>query len=225
MAPEVAEHALAMVLALTRRLDVSIREQCQSRWAEIRRDRPPIGLTGLTLGIVGYGHIGRAIAERARPFGLTVIGLRRGPSPPDGRADEILGIDDLPDVLRRADIIILALPLTEQTRGLFDRTRFQTMRTSAVFVNVGRGAVVDETALVDALKAGTIAGAASDVFAEEPLPPASPLWQAPNLVVSPHIAGASQDVWVRVIDLIFDNLERLRRGETPVNEVDKSSGY
>ncbi len=225
MAPEVAEHALALVLALTRRIDLSIKAQAEKRWASIRRDHPPIGLSDLTLAIIGYGNIGRAIGERARPFGLKVIGLRRHASPDDGVAEEIVGRDRLRDVLSRADIVVVALPIVEQTRALFGRAEFHAMKRRAVFINIGRGAVIDEAALAAALGAGDIAGAACDVFIEEPLPRASPLWTAPNFIVSPHLAGASEQVWIRVIDLIFENLERIRQGEQPLNKVDKASGY
>jgi phosphoglycerate dehydrogenase-like enzyme len=225
MAPEVAEHTLALVLALTRRLDHAITAQLRREWAPIRREQPPLGLSGLTLGIAGYGRIGRAIAERARPFGLLVVGLRREPAPADDLSVETLGIGSFKDFLSRSDIVATALPSTSGTRQLFDAAAFRAMRRSAIFVNVGRGAVVNEAALAEALARGTIAGAASDVFAEEPLPASSPLWGAPNFIVSPHLGGASGQVWYRVIDLLFENLERIRRGETPINEIDKAAGY
>jgi phosphoglycerate dehydrogenase-like enzyme len=225
MAPEVAEHTLALILALTRRLDHAIAAQHRKEWAAIRREHPPVGLSGLTLGIAGYGRIGRAVAERARPFGLRVLGLRRKAAPVDELSVETLGIEAFEAFLERSDIVVSVLPITATTRGLFGAAAFRAMGARSLFVNVGRGAVMDEAALAEALISGTIAGAASDVFAEEPLPPSNPLWTAPNFIVSPHLGGASEQVWYRVIDLLFENVERLKRGQPPVNEVDKSAGY
>lgn len=225
MAPEVAEHTLALILALTRRLDRTIAAQLRREWAPLRVEHPPRGLSGLTLGIAGYGHIGRAIAERARPFGLSVIGLRSRAAPADDLSVETYAVGSLHAFLQRSDIVVAALPITPRTRGLFDAEAFRAMGAGSIFINVGRGAVMDEAALADALAAGTISAAASDVFSEEPLPAASPLWSAPNFIVSPHLGGASGQVWYRVIDLLFDNLERLRRGEPPANRVDTAAGY
>ncbi|HVZ15370.1 MAG TPA: D-2-hydroxyacid dehydrogenase [Bauldia sp.] len=225
MAPEVAEHALALTLALTRRIDRVVVAQRGHEWAPIRRDHPPISLGDLLVGIVGYGRIGRAIAARAGAFGARVIGLRRLPAEPDGHAEQILGRDGLVELLSRADVVMAALPDVPDAHGMFGARAFQVMKPTAYFINVGRGAVVDEIALARALGNGLIAGAACDVFREEPLPADSPLWDAPNFIMSPHLAGGSQHVWKRVIDLLFDNVERWRRGAPLLNEVDKASGY
>ncbi len=225
MAPEVAEHALALILALTRRIDRAVVAQRDHEWAPIRRDYPPISLADLLIGIVGYGRIGRAIAVHARTFGARVIGLRRHPTGPDELAEQVLGREGLVELLSRADVVVAALPEVADARGIFDAGAFRAMKRTAYFVNVGRGGVVDEVALARALSDGLIAGAACDVFVEEPLPADSPLWDAPNFIVSPHLAGGSQHVWKRVIDLLFDNVERWRRGAPLLNEVDKASGF
>ena len=225
MAPEVAEHTLALILALTRRIDRAVVAQRDHEWAPIRRDRPPISLADLLVGIVGYGHIGRAVAARARTFGARIVGLRRQATEPDELAEEILGRDGLIELLSRADIVVAALPAVILARGVFDVNAFRAMKPTAYFVNVGRGTAVDEGALAAALSAGAIAGAACDVFVEEPLPAESPLWHAPNFIVSPHLAGGSQHVWKRMIDLLFDNVERWRSGAPLSNEVNKASGF
>jgi phosphoglycerate dehydrogenase-like enzyme len=225
MAPEVAEHALALTLALTRRIDRAVVARRDHEWAPIRRDHPPISLADLLVGIVGYGRIGRAIAVRARAFGARVIALRRQPAEPDEHAEQILGRDRLIELLSRADVVLSALPDVADARGTFGPRAFQVMKPTAYFVNVGRGAAVDEGALARALSDGLIAGAACDVFTTEPLPAGSPLWDAPNFIMSPHLAGGSQHVWRRVIDLLFTNVERWRHGTPLLNEVDKASGY
>lgn len=221
MAAEVAEHVLALILAHTRRLDRSIAAQRRHLWAPLRRDHPPLTLKGLVVGIVGYGHIGRAVASHVMMLGATVIGMRRSPAEPDGVAEQILGRADLPRLLERADIVVAIMPGAADTRSMFDLDAFRTMKPTAYFVNVGRGIAVDEAALLRALSEGMISGAACDVFVDEPLPPESPLWEAPNLIVTPHLGGASQHVWTSIIDLLFDNVDRWRHGEPLLNEVDK----
>jgi phosphoglycerate dehydrogenase-like enzyme len=225
MAPEVAEHALALVLAMTRRIAPSLEAQRARQWANLRRNNPPISLAGLTMGIAGYGHIGRELAVRARAFGMRVLGYRRAAAEPDALLDGVYGRERFTEFLGASDVIVSALPLTPATEGAFDLEAFRAMKRSAYFVNVGRGPVVDEAALRQALKEGLIAGAASDVFDIEPLPAGSPLWDTPNLVITPHVGGASQNVWYAMIDLVFRNLELFRRGEPLVNEVDKRLGY
>lgn len=225
MAPEVAEHVLALILMHTRRVDCAVVAQRDRRWATILRDNPPLSLAGLVIGIVGYGHLGRAVATYTHMLGATAIGLDRHPKEPDGLAEEILGRERFHELLGRSDIVVSVLPGVADARGMFDLDAFRAMKATAYFVSVGRGTVVDEVALAQALSEGLIAGAACDVFVNEPLPPKSPLWDAPNFLVTPHIAGCSQHVWKRIIDLLFDNVERWRRGAPLLNEVDKASNY
>ncbi len=225
MVREVAEHAFALMLALTRRVDLAAQMQMRRRWANIRRDQPPISLNGLTLGIVGYGRIGKELAKLAKPFGMRVLGLRRLASEPDQWVDSILGSRQLPQLLANSDIVVVTLPLTPETEGLFSTEQFRAMRRHAYFINVARGAIVSEPALLWALRKRVIAGAANDVFVTEPLPPESELWDVPGLLMTPHLGGASQHVWFQVIDLFFDNLTRLREGKALRNLIDKRWGY
>ena len=225
MAAEVAEHALALILALTRRIDIAVCAQVDQHWARIREEHPPISLAALTVGIVGYGHIGREIARRIKPFGTRIIGLCRSAAPPDLWADRIVGTDGFRELIAESDVSVIALPQTRATKHLFGKDEFRAMKRSSYLVNVARGAIVDETALENALRNGEIAGAASDVFATEPLAPNSRLWKVPGLLITPHVGGASQHVWFKIIDLFFHNLGRFRQGETLGNIVDKETGY
>jgi phosphoglycerate dehydrogenase-like enzyme len=144
-------------------------------------------IAGRTLGIVGYGEIGRSVARRAKAMGMHVLGCRRKPEP-DGIADEILTNEQLPDVLRRSHYLVLCTPLTTQTRGMIGSDQIAQMPDDAVLINIGRGPVVVEAALIDALRERRIRGAALDVFDEEPLPPEHPFWDLDNLLLSPHCA-------------------------------------
>ena len=184
-------------------------------------------LHGRTLGIVGYGDIGRAAAERVRSLGMRILALRRrtGRSAGDSLVDEAIPPERLNDLMARADDILVALPLTKDTRGLVDRTAIEAMKPGGVLVNVGRGAVVDETALAAALKEGRIRGAALDVFETEPLPEGHSFWDMPNVLLSPHCAD-NVPGWVEDSMRVFlKNLDRFRRGETLLTVVDKTRGY
>ena len=184
-------------------------------------------LQGRTLGIVGYGDIGRAAAERVRPLGMRVLALRRRPerSVGDPLVDEVLPPERLDDLMARADDVLVAAPLTPATRGLVDAAALAAMKPDGVLVNVGRGAVVDEAALVAALREGRIRGAALDVFETEPLPADHPFWSLPNVLLSPHCADHVPG-WIEdVMHVFLKNLERFRRGETLLNVADKIHGY
>jgi phosphoglycerate dehydrogenase-like enzyme len=184
-------------------------------------------LAGQTIGIVGFGDIGRAAAERLRPFGTRILALRQRPerSLGDPLADEVLGKDAVVELAGRSDAVVLAAPLTPATRRLFGRDAIAAMKPTAVLVNVGRGPVVDEAALVDALERRRIRGAALDVFETEPLPPGHPLWRLPNVLVSPHCAD-NVPGWVESAMRVFlRNLERFRAGEPFPHTVDKRRGY
>ncbi len=174
--------------------------------------------------IVGPGPIGRATAVRARALGLSVESVGRSP-----RTDDVLGAvhgpEGLHDALGRADHVLDALPLTDATRRLFDAQAFAAMRPSARFYNVGRGGTVDEQALVGALQRGSIAGAALDVYEEEPLPSTSPLWTMPNVIVSPHICGDVEGWEEAVVAVFVENLGRFVRGEALRNPVDLHAGF
>jgi phosphoglycerate dehydrogenase-like enzyme len=184
-------------------------------------------LRGRTLGIVGYGDIGRATAERVRALGMRVLALRRRPALSEGDplVDGVLPVERLHELMRRSDDVLVAAPLTPRTRGLVDAPALRAMKSDGVLVNVGRGPVVDEPALVDALGSGRIRGAALDVFDEEPLPPDHPLWRLPNVLLSPHCADHVPGWIEEAMHLFLENLERFRRGQTLRNLVDKDRGY
>ena len=184
-------------------------------------------LHGRTLGIVGYGDIGRAIAARAKPFGMRILGLRRRATgkAQDDLADEIWPLDRLRELMAASDDVAVALPLTPETHHLVGEAEIRAMKPTSVFVNVGRGAVVDEPALVRALAEGRIKGAALDVFETEPLPKESPLWGMDNVLLSPHTADHTRTWLVDASHLFLQNLERFRRGEPLLTLVDKRAGY
>lgn len=222
-APSVADHTLLLTLALVRGLPACLHSQAERRWTPLE----PPELEGMTLVIVGFGHLGRAIARRALAFGMRVTGLRR--DVPDGAERdgdvEVFPSAALPDLLPRADVLVLSCPLTDETRGLIDATALRRMKPSAYLVNVARGEVVVEPDLAQALREGWIAGAGLDVFAEEPLPPDSPLWGLPNTIVTPHVAGLLRDYNARAAALFRDNLRRFAAGEPLLNVVTLDRGY
>ena len=221
-AAAVAEHAMALTLALYRRLPEARDNQTQKHWRGMisqisaREDQ----LTGKTILIVGMGRIGGRLAKLARAFDMRVLAIKRDPSSGAEGADAVYGNDRLVELLGQADVVALTCPLTPQTENLIDARALAAMRPSAYLINVARGRVVHEAALIEALSGGRIAGAGLDVTVEEPLPPASPLWAMPNVLITPHTAGETQRYEDGVIDLLLENLDRLRRGEAElVNQV------
>lgn len=211
----VAEHAMALMLALSRRLHEARDNQNSKRWRGMisaiaeREDQ----LTGKTLLIVGLGRIGARLAQLAKAFDMRVIAIRRDPAAGAAAADAVHGQERLHELLGQADVVALTCPLTPETRGLIDAPALAAMKPTARLINVARGAVVDEAALIAALQRGDLAGAGLDVTLEEPLPAASPLWTMPNVLITPHSAGETQRYEDGVIDLLLDNLGRLWRGE------------
>ncbi|MDW8444571.1 MAG: NAD(P)-dependent oxidoreductase [Acetobacteraceae bacterium] len=176
-------------------------------------------LSGKTLLVVGYGRIGSRLGQLARAFGMRVIGVRRDPAAGGAGADEIHGFGDLPALWSRADIVALTCALTPETAGLVGEAALRSLRPGTGLVNLARGRVVDEPALLDALRSGRLGWAALDVFAEEPLPPEHPLWLMPNVLITPHCAGEFLGYEEGVIDLLLENLGRLRRGERLLNQI------
>lgn len=217
----VAEHAIALVLVMAKGLDRVVRSQADRKWD--RRDTEL--LAGRRLLVVGVGPIGRRIARIATAIGMTVRGVGRTSRSGDPELGEIDGIDALPEALAWADVVVDVLPGTERTRHLFDSGAFAAMREHARFVNVGRGSTVDEGALVEALRSGTIRAAALDVFEEEPLPSQSPLWSLPNALVSPHVAGDYAGWREATVGLFVQNLARYVDGRPLRNVVDKRLGF
>lgn len=219
-AATMAEHALALILAFARNLPAFFRQQAERRW-QAHTPRP---LAGTTLLVVGLGAIGQEVARRGREAGMRVLGVRRSAASVDG-VDRVVSPALLREVLPEAHWVVLVCPLTEETRGLIGEAELRAMRPDAVLINLARGEVVDERALVEALRAGRIAGAGLDVFAEEPLPPENALWSLPNVIITPHVAGALPDYVDAALEVFERNLRRYLAGEPLCNVVDKARGY
>jgi len=221
----VAEHAVMLMLAAVRRLPAAVRAQTERRWiADELSGLPSLG--GRTLLIAGLGAIGRELARIASGLGMRVIGTtREGGEPRPEGVDEAFGPEALRGLLPGADIVALTAPLTPETRGMIGAAELARMKPSAWLVNVARGKLVDERALIRALEARTIAGAALDVYEHEPLSVESPLWSMPNVIITPHVAGFRDDYWQAAADLFAANLRRFLDGEAVANIVDKEAGY
>lgn len=207
----VAEHAMALMLALKRHIHTGRDNQAKAYWRPMIADiaAREDELRGKTLLIVGYGGIGRRLARLAQAFEMHVIGVKRDPSGDKGAANEVCAIADLDRLLPEADVVALTCPLTPETTGLINGGRLARMKPSAVLINVARGPVVDEPALIEALQSRLIAAAGIDVTVEEPLAPTSPLWQLSNALITPHSAGETQAYEDNVLDILLHNLDQL----------------
>ncbi len=215
----IGEHVTAMMLAFERGLPTLLRQQLEHRWNRLKLRE----LNGGTLGLVGYGGLGHEIAWRAQALGMKVIAVRKNPKP--GDEVETWPLERLTDLFATADHIVACIPLTKESRHLIGERQFQAMKPDAYFYNVGRGPVVDEAALIAALREKRLAGAGLDVFEDEPLPADSPLWDMPNVIVSPHNSPSTPRQDERVAALFLENLRRYRAGEPLLNVVDKTAGY
>ena len=226
----IAEYIVAGVLYFFRGLDISAEQQRRSEWNKqpfVGEQSPLREVGGACVLIVGTGGIGSEAARRLSALGARCVGARRRVSlgAPDG-FERVISFEMIDQELRSADVVVLAAPLTEQTRGILDARRMDLLRESAIVVNVARGALLDETALIDRLRAGRLRGAVLDVFREEPLASDSPLWQLRSALVTPHISPVSPGrFWVRELDLFLDNWRRFVRDEPLRNLVDKHAGY
>jgi phosphoglycerate dehydrogenase-like enzyme len=226
--PAIAEHVIACLLALAKRLPRIIRHQDTRHWAqnEIVGDASPWLVQGRTMGIIGLGTIGEAVAIRAAAMGMRVMGVRRRPELGAARGvDEVLGPEQVGTAMASSDVLVLAAPWTGATNRLVDAVAFANMKRGSVLINVARGQLVDEDALAAAVSRGHLAGAALDVFNEEPLPAASPLWSLPNVIVTPHTSGFRADHWDAFIDLFETQIDRFRSGVPLLNPVDPQTGY
>lgn len=218
----IAEHAFAQLLSLTRQLRYFDAEQRGRRWRDIL-GVPLAGLNGLTIGIIGLGAIGSAIARRAQAFEMAVIGLVNRRPPDDGLVSAWWRRDGLAEFLRRSDVVAVTPPLTPETRGLIGAAELALLKRSAYLLILSRGGIVDEAALVAALRDGRLAGAALDVATAEPPPDDSPLWEAPNLIITPHCSGYSRQTSELIWAIFNDNLRRFRAGQPLINAVDKAA--
>jgi len=211
----VAEHTMALMLALSRRLPEGRDNQAKRVWRGMIGDlsQREDELAGKMLLIVGLGDIGGRLARLAKAFDMRVVGLRRDPTLGHGAADAAHSMADLLPLLPEADVVALPCPLTPETENLIDAAALARMKPSATLINVARGRVIDEPALIETLAARRIAGAALDVTVEEPLPPSSPLWGMEHVLITPHTAGETRRYEDNVIEILRDNLDRLWRGE------------
>lgn len=222
-APQGAEHAWALLMALARGIPLAVRQQERHQW----KGGSVLAMSGATLGIIGMGGFGLEMVKRAAGYDMQILALDPvRTEAPDGVAEiKPPTRENLHDLLRRADAVLIACPRTPETYHLISTAEFAAMKPTAFLVNVTRGGIVDETALIEALKSGEIAGAALDVVENEPLPADSPLWDAPNLLLTPHRAGASQHRHRQIVDFFQQNLRCYLAGEPLRNVVDKRRGF
>ena len=227
-AAPISETALAMMLYFARGLDVAVRAQREGRWGAPQywaADAPVTELGGATVGVVGYGGIGREVAHKAAALGSRVVAVRRGGGVGGDGVEVVAGTAGLDRVIAQADYLVLAVPETPLTHGMMTRQRLFAMKPGSVLINVARGRLVDEAALLDALDSGPLRGAGLDVFHREPLPPGHPFYAHPKVLMTPHVSATTRRFWERETDLIADNIGRFVRGEPLRNLVDKAAGY
>lgn len=227
--PVVAEHVIALLFALAKRLPDAFRFQEKHTWGQepMWRGHPrPRELAGATLGLVGLGNIGREVAKRASALGMRIIAVREHPEEgtPE-HVERVFSSSQVDELLSQSDYVILAAPLTPATRSLMNAARLEKMKPDACLINVSRGPLVDETALAHALREKKIGGAALDVFAQEPLPRDSPLWDLENLLITPHTAALTEKLWERHYKLFAENLRRYLAHQPLLAVVDKLTGY
>ena len=223
--PSIGEHTFALLLALTRHIPASVDQQRRHHWDRGALYRTAREIGGMTMGIIGFGALGRGIAQRAGAFEIDLLAVDAQALDGDPYLDEVWPVSRLDDLLSASDVVVVSAPLTSETHHLLNADRLALMKPDAYLIAVSRGGIIDEAALVAALTAGKLAGAALDVQEKEPLPEDSPLWDAPNLLLTPHLAGASAPKERRVVEIFRDNLERFVNGDPLVNVVDKRRGY
>jgi phosphoglycerate dehydrogenase-like enzyme len=224
--PTIAEHVLAMMLSLARGMPPHIAAQATGDWNPgLVPSTSRVELSGRTLLVVGLGGIGTAVAQRADALGMRVIAVRASGRPGPDFVIEVAKPDRLLEMAARADVVVNSVPLTPATEGVFDEAFFAAMRSSAFFINVGRGGSVVTQDLVDALQDGAIAGAGLDVTEPEPLPADHPLWRLPNVIITPHVSAQSDRIFDRVFAVVAENLRRYVEGDPMLSVVDPTAGY
>ena len=219
----IAEHVFALLLSLARGIPEYFRSQLEGRWE--KKHVPVIHVAGTTLGVLGLGGIGLAVAERGHAFGMRVLALDPAPKGRPDYVERIYRVDELHAMLGEVDFFVICAPHTGETDRMIDASALRAMKPGAIFINIGRGKVVDLAALTRALMNGELAGAGLDVFEEEPLTAGHPLWGMENVMITPHVAAHSDRIEERRIGLIAENVRRFRDGESLLNVVDNRKGY
>ena len=220
------DSVMGMILAHTRGIVASALMKREHRWAGRDVRSHLVELTGATMGIIGLGNVGRAVAKRAKAFDMRIIAVDRFSNAKPDDVAWLHGLEALPELLAESDYVVVAVPYTHETSNLLGTEEFAQMKPGAFLVGISRGGIIVEAALAQALKSGHLSGAALDVFSEEPLPQTSELWDLPNLIITPHIAGGTQYESQHLAEIFGENLGRFLRGEFPLrNQVDKKRGF
>ncbi len=227
-AAPIAEHVMAGILVLSRMLHRTLAAQRDRRWIQndMTGSATPWCIAGKTMTLLGLGSIGIEVARRAHAFDVTITGVRRRPNEPKPQfVDRGLGAEQIDEALHGCDILVIAAPFLASTERLINAARISLLNRGALLVNIARGKIVDQPAMIGALETGQLGGAVLDVFEHEPLDGSSPLWTLPNVIITPHIASLRPDHWDDVIELFSENLRRFQRGEPLLNRVDPKAGY
>lgn len=224
-ASTIAEHAFGMLVFLARKFALLYEKQKAHEWVPFGQGIEYFGLAGLTMGVVGLGQIGRAIAKRAHAFDMEVLAVDLHPVEKPDHVAELGLLDKLPDLMRRSDVVAIATPITPETRGMITSELLRSMKSSAYLLVMSRGGIVDEPTLVQMLNEGKLAGAGLDVTAVEPLPTDNPLWDAPNVIITPHCSPTFSQTAGNTKTILRENLKRFLAGEALMNVVDKKLGY
>jgi phosphoglycerate dehydrogenase-like enzyme len=221
-----AESVFAMIFAFTRQIKDFVLDQQERQWREYGSRGAMCELTGSTMGIIGFGTVGRAVAKRAQAFDMSIMAVDMFPEEKPDYVQALWGTDRLDDLLKASDYVVVTVPYTKETEGMIGAEEIDNMRDGAMLVGISRGKIIDEEALVEALEEERLSAAALDVFAEEPLPEDSPLWDVDNLLITPHAAGGTQYEGERVIEILKENMRRFAEGDLPLrNQIDKEQGF
>ncbi len=236
---QMAEHVFSYLLTISRKVPMYLELQKESKWLDWPKQPPLRRLYGSTIGILGYGRIGRTVAKIAQGFGMRIIVSKKTPSEMSAEGyyednsydiegsipERVFGPDELEELLPLCDYLVVTLPLTEDTRGLIGKRELRLMKEDSVLINIGRGPIVKEKDMIEALTEGWISGAGLDVFDEEPLPPDNPLWELDNVIITPHSGVGGDPADEKILEIFTENLERFRKGEELINRIDKKKGY
>jgi D-2-hydroxyacid dehydrogenase (NADP+) len=224
-APSIAEHTFGLLLSLTRCVPISLDWQKRKHWGRQEGYRLPREIKGSTMGIIGFGQIGRAVAQRAKAFEMDILAVDAVAGSGAPYCDEVWSTERLHDLLSASDVVVVAAPYTKESHHLLSTDEFAAMKADAYLIVVSRGGIVDEAALAASMQSGHLAGAGIDVAEKEPLSQDSPLWDLPNVILTPHLAGSSFQKERRCVEVLRENLLRFGRGEPLMNVVDKRAGY